>query len=83
MPNRRCSNLREVPAGALVLWKVCGRGATALPARGCVWYNFTVSLRSEDEARRKPECRIQGIVARQVPRVDLRLYVKCSILKTE
>ena len=52
-------------------------------ARGEMWYNSAASLRSEDEARREPECRIQGIVARQVPRMDLRFCVKCGIYMPE
>ena len=39
----------------------CGRlrrfnGRAPYRHEGEVWYNFTVSLRSEDEARREPEC---------------------------
>ena len=56
MVTRPNASAKKGSAGALVLRKVGGRGATALPARGWVWYNFTVSLRGEDEARRKPEC---------------------------
>ena len=58
-------NIREL--------KAAGRLRRVGPDKGGIG-KLWKSNRNDDETRREPECRIQGIVARQVPRMDLRLY---------
>ena len=58
-------NIREL--------KATGRLRRVGPDKGGGIGKLWKSNRNDDETRREPECRIQGTVARQVPRMDLRL----------